>query len=58
MSFSGHYCYCGLEAKYLHPRCEKHKDKPDPKRKTKGKKFSGFSQYREDLGQFQAIEGR
>jgi len=59
MEFSGHFCYCGKEAKYLNPRCEKHKDKVVvPKKKPKGKKFSGFSVYREDLGQFQALEGR
>jgi hypothetical protein len=58
MAFSGHWCYCGAEAKYLNPRCEKHKDKVAVVKKIKGKKFSGFSQYREDLGQFQATEGR
>ena len=58
MAFSGHYCWCGLEARYLNPRCEKHKHKDPPKKKVKGKKFSGFSQFREDLGQFQALEGR
>jgi hypothetical protein len=58
MAFSGHYCFCGLEAKYLNPRCEKHKDKPAPKKKTKRTPFSGASQWREDNQQFQALEGR
>jgi hypothetical protein len=58
MTFSGHYCYCGLEAKYLHPRCEKHKDKPEPKKKSKQKPFSGASVWRQEMGQWQALEGR
>ena len=58
MAFSGHWCYCGKEAKYLNPRCEKHKDKAAPKKKSKRTPFSGASQYRVDMGQFQSIEGR
>lgn len=57
MSFSGHYCWCGREAKVLNPRCEKHIHKDPPKSKTK-KKFSGYSAWREDQGRFQALEGR
>jgi hypothetical protein len=56
--FTGHWCYCGREAKFLNPRCEKHKDKEAPKKKTKRRPFSGYSVFREDTGEFQALEGR
>lgn len=58
MEKEAHFCWCGLPAIVLDPRCKKHINKPKPIKKKKRGPFSGDSKWREEHGMFQAINGR
>ena len=53
------FCWCGRP----HPDsevspCQHHKEKGEPPKRIAGKRYSGDSSYRQNMGQFQAKEGR
>jgi hypothetical protein len=48
---------CGLPATQGF-RCKEHKEKQSPQPKRASRKFSGYSSWREENGQFQSLEDR
>jgi len=51
------FCECGRIAEYGE-YCDKHSKKPPKPKRKKGVQFSGDSQWRQEMGMFQAKEGR